>query len=273
MDVENTVMTKLDAGEVVFGAGVETGSPKLVEAYGAIGLDWVWVDFEHKNRSPYDSDYLEQLVRAAECANTELIVRVPQSDPALIRKVLDAGVRNILVPRVTTADEVRRVVAASRFEYDGQPGQRGLGFGRSCAYGDFMTNGTPAGRYDRAEDANTLIGLLIEEREALANLDAILDVPDVGFVLPGPGDLSVQLGHPLEYDHPDVVAAVDRIREGCVDRDIPVQGVFGSHFSTTDEVGAAIENGYQLVGLGNEFDAVRTVFGDRLDSVIATSPE
>lgn len=266
MDSKNTLKETLDDGGVAYGASVETGAPALVEAYGSLGLDWVWVDFEHKNASPYDSAYLEHLVRAAECGDTELVVRIPNSEPSLVRKVLDAGVRNVLVPRVTTAEEVREVVAACRFEYDGGPGSRGLGFGRSCDYGAFMDDEAGIGRYDAVEDENTLVGLLIEEKEAMDNLDAILDVPEVGFVLPGPGDLSVQLGHAMEYDHPEVVGAVDRIREACVERGIPVQGLLGSHF---DDDGAqeAVEAGYQLVGLGDEIGAARTALSDRLDAV------
>lgn len=267
METHNALVDTLDRGDVAFGAAVETGSPMLVEVCGALGLDWVWIDFEHKNASPYDATYLEHLVRAAECADTELVVRLPNSEPALVRKVLDAGVRNVPVPRVTSPAEVRSVVSAARFEYDGEPGGRGLGFGRSSAYGDLVGDGTEPDRYDHQEDENTLVGILVEERAAMDDLEAILDVPEIGFVLPGPGDLSVQFGHAMDYDHPDVTAAVERIRDACIDRDIPVQGLYGSHFDGVEEMRAAVEDGYQLVGLGNEFGALREVVGSRLDAL------
>ncbi|MFC7174841.1 aldolase/citrate lyase family protein [Haloplanus litoreus] len=83
------------------------------------------MDFEHTGESPWDSMLFESLTRAAEAGDIELFVRLPAPDQALIRKVLDAGVRNLLIPRIDSAAEVRRAVEATRFVYDGEPGSAG----------------------------------------------------------------------------------------------------------------------------------------------------
>lgn len=264
MQQENAVRAALEADRVTVGAAAETGSPIMVEILGSLGLDWVYVDFEHKNPSPLDSHYLEGLTRAAECADTELIVRLPTGEPFLVRKVLDAGIRNLVVPRVKTRADVEEAVRAAHFEYDGEPGERGLSQGRSSAYG--ATYSKRAGdTYHVVEDENVLVGALLEHREALENLDDILSVEGLDFVFPGPGDLGVSLGHTLEYGNEEVQAGIERIRAAAVERGLPLKGVHGSHFEGRDGARAAVEDGYRLIGLGNDFRAARAVIGERRD--------
>ena len=258
MDQRNAIKFGLESDRILLGAAVETGSPIIVEICGSLGLDWAWIDLEHKNQSAWDSSYVEHLTRAAECSGIELIVRLPNGDPALIRKVLDAGVRTILVPRVETADQLRRAIRAARFEYDGSPGERGLSQGRSSNFGASESD------YHLVEDENVLVGALLESQTAVENLDEILAVPDLGFVFPGPGDLGVSIGHTKQYGHPEVLDALETIRVSCVERGIPLKGVFGSNFTNEEEAAEAVAGGFQLLGLGNEFKAVRQVFGERL---------
>jgi len=75
------------------------------------------------------------MIRAAECTGTELLIRMSSADLSFVWKVFDTGVRNVLVPRVRTAETARRVVRAGRFSYEDGPGARGLGKGRSSSYG------------------------------------------------------------------------------------------------------------------------------------------
>jgi 2-dehydro-3-deoxyglucarate aldolase len=266
MEPDNPLVGLGETDDVLLGAGVETGNETLVEIYGRLGLDWVWLDLEHKNPSPYDSHYLERLTRAATCGGTELVVRVPTGDPALIRKVLDAGVRNVCVPRVQTAEEVQRAVQASKFEYDDRPGRRGLSQGRASGYGDAFSKSTGDTFHEEADEEVT-VGVLIEDEAAVRNLDAILDVPELGFVFPGPGDLGVSLGKTLQYDDEEVQRNLAAVIDGCNARNIPLLGLYGSNFSGRDGVSEAIDKGYQLLGLGNDFKAVRQVLEERMSWV------
>lgn len=72
----NGMRERLAAGEAVIGAGAQTFSPLLVEVYGELGYDFVWLDLEHLGPSLYDSTAFDALVRAAKCADIELLVRV-----------------------------------------------------------------------------------------------------------------------------------------------------------------------------------------------------
>lgn len=254
MDRSNAIREAVAAGEPVYGAAASTFSPTVIEVYGDLGLDFVWLDFEHAGPSPYDSTVFEEFTRAAELAEIELLVRLPSGAPDLIRKVLDAGVRTVLVPRVETADEVREAVAASRFHYDGTPGERGVASARSGRWG--------SDREDHAarEDQTVTVGVMIENRTAVENLEDILSVPDLGFVFVGPGDLSASLGRPLETGHPEVRDHVGRIESAARDANVPLGGIR----SDLDAVRTAVENGYRIVRIGSDLGAIRDVLGERL---------
>jgi 2-dehydro-3-deoxyglucarate aldolase len=102
---------------------------------------------------------------------------------------------------------------------------------------------------------------MIETATALENLDAILDVPELGFVFVGPSDLSIQLGHPGDRDHPAVTGAIAEIEETALDADVPLAGI--SH--DVDGAHELVERGYRVVRLGGDLEAARQVLGDRLE--------
>lgn len=241
----------------MYGASVATYSPAAVEAFGALGLDFVWLDFEHGGPSPYDSTVFEDLTRAAEAADIELLVRLPSGEPSLVRKVLDAGVRTVLIPRVETAAEVREAVAAAKFENDGEPADRGIGVGRSSTWGhDFSDHAA-------AEDAETFVGVMIENETAIENIDEILDVSGLGFAFLGPADLSVSVGRPMEKDHPDVEALVERAEEAISESDVALAGIHND----PDAIRDAVDRGYRIVRMGGDLSGARTVLSERLASL------
>jgi len=259
MRSENRFRHAIENGETVLGASAETFSPTIIETFGRIGLDYVWLDFEHAGPSPYDSTVLEELTRAAEVADIELLVRLPKPDPALIRKVLDSGVRTILLPRIETASQLRRGVKAAHFSYDGGVGERGVGVGRS---------GTWAGYDDEhvvREDDQVLVGTMIENERAIENIEEILAVPKLGFAFVGAADLAISIsGGDLTAKHPESMAsAIDRTLEACLDADVPI----GRIKNDATEAQAAIDDGYQIVRIGGDVHSITESIGRRLDEL------
>ncbi len=251
----NDLAATLDDGGVALGVLDNTYSPTLVEFYGELGVDFVWLDFEHGGPDPWDAGTVENLLRAAERTDVELLVRLPDTDPTLVRKALDLGARNVFLPRVETAEEVREAVRSARFRYDGEPGDRGLASPRAGRWG-------LAEEYVATEDRETLVGVTIETEASVENLDDILSVPELGFVFIGPFDLSVALGHPGEVDHPEVQEAVETIRSKAVDAGVPVAGLgFGM-----DDANEKAGNGYQLLNLGSTTGALKGAVTGWLDA-------
>ena len=252
-----TVAERLRAGDTLLGARTVTMTPTMVEVYGRLGYDFVWLDFEHCGGSPYDSDLLEQYTRAADVADVDLLVRLPSGDPHLVRKVLDTGVRTLLIPQVETASDVRTALEAASFTYDGGPGTRGGGIGRANAW----TADIPADL--REVDDRITVGCMIETRTAVENVDEILSVPELGFAFVGPSDLSISHGQPYDKSHPEVRDAVETAERACLDADVPLGGVTDS----TDDARDKLDAGYRLLRVGDEVSAARSVLGDRLDAL------
>ncbi len=253
---DNHVRTTIEAGDAVLGARATTIEPLVVEVYGALGLDFVWIDLEHTGPSAFDASALESLSRAGDAAGIELLVRVPAGDPELVRTVLDAGVRTILVPRVESAADVRPAIEASRFSYDGEPGTRGAAAARTNTWG-------ASDRDPDREDAEIFVGAMIESETAVENATEILAVPELGFVFLGPSDLSISLGRPFETDHPTVRDALERARAAARSAGVPV----GCIANDVETAHTALDDGFQLLRIGDEIGAARTVLGDRLAGI------
>jgi 2-dehydro-3-deoxyglucarate aldolase len=254
MDRSNGVRARLDAGEVALGAGASTFAPEVVETYGALDLDFVWLDFEHDGPSPYDARLLNDLSRAAEVSGTELLVRLPGHDGHMVRKALDAGARNLLVPRVETAAEVREAAAAARFRHDDGPGERGIATARVTGWG------TDYADYVEGEDREVVLGAMLESATAVENLDEILAVSGLDFLFVGPGDMSVSVGAPNERDRPAVRERIETVESAVAASDVTLAGIANG----PDAVADAVERGYRLLRTGSDLGAVRAVLGDRV---------
>lgn len=259
MPYENLVRERIEAGETVFGASATTLSTAMIEVYADIGFDYVWLDHEHIGAASTDATNFEGLRRAADAADIEPVVRIESGEGPVIRKVLDAGIRTFVVPRVETADEVRQVVKAARFSYDGEPGDRGVG---TCLASNW---GNSAADYTQTEDEAVFPGVMLENRTALENVEEILSVPGLCWVQLGPADLSVSLGHPMEPDHPAVRDAIGQLFDAADAHDVPVGAVAGYEGG----VEAAVEAGAEMVLVGGEVSAARQFLGDGLQRGLA----
>ncbi len=198
----NILKEKLKAGKLVVGMSDHTGSPAIVEIMGMAGFDYVWIDTEH---TPFGMETVEELVRAADSVGATPIVRLYENDPHLIMRTLDTGSKGIIVPQIRSAEDAQKAVQASRFPPEGSrgmcPGVRASGYLLSS-----WNNYWPQANKD------TLVVVIIENRQAVNNLDEILSVPGVDAVIPGPADYAQEVGLPV--NHPDVdVVMQDVIRK------------------------------------------------------------
>jgi 4-hydroxy-2-oxoheptanedioate aldolase len=182
----NTTKAKLAEGKVVFGAIISRYAPDLVELFGAIGYDFVMIDCEH---GPMDLDQVEHMVRAAEVFGITPITRVPDHADATILRFLDRGVQGVIVPHVNTREAAEGVAKAARYYPEGH---RGMGGGRAHNYGV----GVSRDEATRWINAQTLVIPMIEETEAIKNLDAILTVPGVDVLHVAASDLGQSMGNP-----------------------------------------------------------------------------
>lgn len=217
----------------------ETG---MAQAIGAAPYDAVVFEMEH---GPYDTGTLrtcmqylldrKQIVSGGTLAPTVApFVRIPpnggEMNQWLAKQALDMGVYGVIWPHVSTVDEARNAVTACRYPrppsaplYE-PAGQRGDGPGTAAAYWGL----TQQEYYKRADvwplnpDGEVLVIIMCEEAKAIENLPKMLEeLPGIGVVLIGEGDLSQDLGYPRQYDHPAVASAIDEILAICKAHDVP----------------------------------------------------
>lgn len=185
---------KLTGGDCVIGTFMKTGDPAFVEAAGYAGFDFVILDNEH---GPVTIENMQNNVRAALVAGVVPIIRVQDGSESSIGKALDIGALGVQVPQIQNAEQASAVVKKAKFH---PKGERGVcRFVRAAQYSALKSD-----RYFR-EANEALVILQLEGLEALKNIDAILDVPDVDIVFIGPYDLSQGLGVPGQTAHRLVV--------------------------------------------------------------------
>ena len=256
----NTTKQKLEAGGTVYGAIVSEVAPNLVEALAMMGLDFVFLDGEH---GTMDSASVEHMVRAAEVFGITPIARVPNGEASTLLRFLDRGVQGLIVPHCNTAEQVQTVVRAARYFPDGN---RGMAGGRAHDYG----YGPPQSETIKHINANVLVVPMIEEVEAVNNLDSILKVPGVDVLHVASSDLGQSMGNPgREVVRDAMKGIVQKIAAGGVPA-----GIGGN--SPTDHEGIA-----ELVGLGARFVTISALallgvgvkqFREGIDAAIARRP-
>lgn len=193
---DNLAKRKLLAGKPVSVVNPTYTSAGLVELCGRTGFDVVFLDCEH---GPAGWDGVEDMVRAADLCGITSVIRVQANDGPTITRALDRGAGGVQVPHVNTRAQAEAAVRYAKFA---PIGHRGFAGGRS-AFGEKMAD------YTRRANDETMVVVMLEEAEALRNLDAVLTVPHVDVFFVAPGDLAQSMGFPGQMDHPDVQAAVD----------------------------------------------------------------
>jgi 4-hydroxy-2-oxoheptanedioate aldolase len=190
--------------ELLVGTFLNLGSSLTAEIAGNAGFDWVLVDMEHGAGNRHELLYQLQAIESTPAVP---FVRIAWNDPVLVKQVLDLGVSGIMVPYVQNADEARRAVAAMRYP---PAGIRGVAvMNRACGFGPGFDE------YFKTASSNLVTILQIENAEAIKNIDEIAAVDGADVLFIGPMDLSVGLGIPQQWTHPDLRAALKKVVNAC----------------------------------------------------------
>lgn len=230
----NPLKQKLSDGKYTCGSWVSLCSPLGAEVMGMVGFDWLLIDMEHGSGDI--QTLIHQLQGIAAAGATVPIVRVPWNDPVVIKRVLDAGAMGVMVPGVRTVAEAEQAIAATRFAPEGIRGvaanTRAARFGLD---GEFLAT---------ANDQIALF-LQIENREAVDNIDPILDLPGIDVAFIGPNDLSSDMGHRGNAGHADVQAAIALVEQAANARHIPL----GTVSRNWEGAAAMLDKGYRAMSI------------------------
>lgn len=214
------------------GSWIQIPHPSIAEIMGQAGYDWVAVDMEH---GAVGAHQLPDLFRALELGGTLPLVRLAEGSVKGCKQALDAGAGGVIVPMVSSAEQLVAVRDACRWP---PAGTRGVAFSRANLFGKHFD------AYMEEAQAPLLVAM-IEQISAVEQIDSILAVDGLDAILIGPYDLSASMGMTGRFKEPAFVEAMRRIRNAADKRGVPA----GVHVvpPSPDELGAKLAEGYRFI--------------------------
>jgi 2-dehydro-3-deoxyglucarate aldolase len=155
---------------------------------------------------------------------------------------MDAGAYGVIVPMVNSKDDAERAVEAVKYP---PGGSRGVGLARAQKYGIGFDE------YVKNLNMHSIIIVQIEHIDAVNNLEDIVSVKGVDGCIIGPYDLSGSIGVPGQFDHPEMINAMDHIEGICRKSNFPLgfHVIPPEHKSLMEK----IDKGYTFVAFSLDF--------------------
>jgi 4-hydroxy-2-oxoheptanedioate aldolase len=259
----NNIIRAWEEGRPAFSAFANANRQTAIE-FSTAPYDGVIFEMEHNSWDPQglqDSlQYMlnrQQIVKSGSLAPAVTpIVRIPanggEKNQWLAKQALDRGVYGVVWPHIGNAEEAYNAVSSCRY---GRPrsadfyepiGTRGDGPATAARYWGL----SQADYYAKADvwplnpKGEILVFMMCESVRGVANLDDILkNVPGIGCVLIGEGDLSQELGFPRQYEHPVVKEAMAQVVATCKKHNEPV----GHPHVTLANVERVLAEGFRFI--------------------------
>ena len=244
---------KLIKGQTVYGTFFQHHvNPAMVDFLPPGALDFVIVSAEH---TALDLAEFLPIRYALASKGIACLARTHSRDPDDVSKVCDTF-DGVVVPYVEDVEHAKRLAAAAVF----RP-LKGQALERVLAKGQWPSAKTERYVTD-VRCADTVFIPMIESVAGVENLDAICSIPGVHAVFVGPNDLTVNMGIPNEYDHPDLIAMLKRIID-TADRHHVAAGCW---FGKSDQALRTIRQGARMVVYSNDGVLLR----DAMDQAFST---
>ncbi|MBS1805171.1 MAG: hypothetical protein JST28_17560 [Acidobacteria bacterium] len=225
-------------GELLLGQLLlEFFTPGIGTMLDASGLDFVIFDMEHGR---CDIGALEMLIASCRGSGIVPMARVPDLTFAPLSRVLDIGAKGVMVPRVETRKQTEEIVRALKYAPEGK---------RGVALGIAHDLYRPAGaEFFAKANQETVVIIQVETTKAFENLEEIVSVPGVDVAWIGHYDLTVSMGFPAQFDHPQLIGAMNDLVRIC-----RKYGVAPGFLPPNQESAAHwIAQGYRMISLGSD---------------------
>ncbi len=194
---------KLRARERIFGTWTSIAHPSITEIFTRSGADFVGIDIEHSTISQEQS---QRIIAACQSNNSLCLPRIASHNMEMIKRLLDSGADGLIVPMVSTMEEVAQIISWCKYP---PLGKRSFGIARGQGYGfDFDS-------YVKEWNETSSLIIQIESVQGIENINELLSYQEIDGAMIGPYDLSGSLGIPGLIDHPRVLEATRLVIEAC----------------------------------------------------------
>ena len=234
------IKAQIRSGAPSIGTWMSMAHPSIAEILAMAGYDWVVIETEH---TAIDVSEVLRLIIAIEQRGSVPLVRLAWNDPIQAKAVLDSGAAGVLVPMVNNKADAELAVQMTKYP---PLGSRGVGLARAQGYGEHFDD------YVQNANADSLLLVQIEHREAVNNIEDILSVAGIDGIFIGPYDLSLSLGIPGNLTHPILLEAKHKVLSATLAHGL----IAGVHFVQPSTAAAdcekAISDGYRFIALGTD---------------------
>jgi 4-hydroxy-2-oxoheptanedioate aldolase len=233
----------LKDGRVVVGATISVPNVDTALAAAGAGFDFLWIEMEH---GPISLESLREILLATRGAPAVPITRVAVNEPWLAKQVLDMGSLGVIFPFTSTPELARQAVASCKYPPNGI-----RGFGPGLASARYGLSGAD---YVKFADENVLVVVIVEQKEAVDNIETIAAVPGIDVLFIGANDLSYSLGVRGRTGDPIVEQACEKVLAAARKHGIPVGYPAGS----PEAIGRRIAQGFRFFQAGSETSLLRS---------------
>jgi len=237
-----SLKTALKEGRPLIGATIAVPNVDTALAAAMAGFDFLWIEMEH---GPISLESLREVLLATRGAPAIPITRVPFNEPWLAKRALDMGSLGVVFPFTGTRELAEQAVASCQYP---PLGIRGFGPGLAAT-----RYGLEASDYVRFADENVLVVVIVEEKRAIDNIEAIVSVPGIDVVFIGANDLSFSLGTRGRTGDSVVEQAVEKVLAACRKHGVTAGYPAGS----AAEINKRIAQGFRFFQAGNELSLMR----------------
>ena len=192
---------KLQNGQNVYGTCITSSAPNWPKLIVDSNLDFVFLDTEH---IPLDRSELTKMCRIYQAHGLTPIVRIPKPDPYRASQVMDDGAIGVIAPYLENAKQIKELVGATKYRPLKGEKLDAILNGKSEPSAELKTY------LDQFNQGNLCIAN-IESVPAVERLDELLKIDGLDGVFIGPHDLSISMGIPEQYDHPEFIDTVKLI--------------------------------------------------------------
>lgn len=198
---DNFIKKKLFSGEKVIGTWATIPSVVTIDIICSSGIDFVIIDSEH---GPIDPKIAQEMIITCDSRNVSPLVRCGGLDASEILKFLDVGAHGIQMPNIETAKDVEVFV-----DYAKYPPIGNRGFSPFTRAGNYIPDNIL--EHTKKQNEDLILGINIEGKNAITNIDSILENKNIDLFFIGLFDLSKSLGVPGDVNNPLVLNELEKI--------------------------------------------------------------
>ena len=231
---------RIKTNQLTYGCWINLTDPAVTEMIANAGFDFIILDLEHGRLNEETSYKMILPLGDTKCV---AFARVAENNPAVINKSLEAGALGVMVPMINNRQEAEKAVRAAKYSPEGN---RGIDYGRGQGFGKNVP------RYYLEANKIVMVSLIIDTIEGVKNIDEIVEVPGIDIILPGVYDLTGAYGVIGQFEHPLVLAAVEKIAAACKRKNISLAG----YATTREGIQRKIKQGARFIELAVDTDLI-----------------